>query len=377
MRVIFDARALRLYPVGKPGFKGGTELMVERIARGLAMKGHTVHVVTPDLEQEEQRHYSWIVRDFPSSDPGRASIWWWGPHNFPRNADAVVLVHNMQGLEADYEADHLIVATNGLDPYCGPDHEWAAGVDAWPVFSQHHLDLLCGNIPTIQRNRCYITGLGVDLSEFSTGVPKVPGRLFWASDPARGLWHLLDVFDHVKRAESSATLHVAYDFGAQFAYHQWQANSLAEALWECKQRLEATQGVVSLGAVDTAQLRREQAECQVFAYPCDPVTAGSELFCLSAMEAAAAGCALVLGENEALPEVFEDAAMLLPLPGKWLSAHDRRYDAQDWADQVVGLMQDPANWERMSQNSRALAERNSWAAVIERWEEMLRGLKGE
>lgn len=361
MRLIFDSRLLQLYPVGRPGFKGGTEQMVGRIAHGLAERGHTVHVVTPDLEQEEQRG---------------PTEWWWGPHCFPRNADAVVLLQGLQGLDADYESDKLVMACTTIDPSLGPNNEWAAGVDAFPVLSQYHLNLLCQTTPTVQRGRCYITGLGVDLPhEQHTREWRIPGRMLWSSEPARGLWHMLDIFDHVRKAMPEATLHVGYNFARQFEYHRWVPNSISEAMWACKERMEMGLGVVNLGDVSRELvLRREQAECQVFAYPCDPPTPGSELFCLSAMEAAAAGAALVLADNEALPEVYEDTATVLPLPGKWLPSEERRYDSQDWGEAVVGLMSDPVIWQEYSNRSRRLAAANSWDAVLNRWEAMFTDL---
>ena len=54
MRLIIDATALDLYPVSTPGFHGGTELYLHRLAEGLA-KNHTVHVVVPDISAEQQR----------------------------------------------------------------------------------------------------------------------------------------------------------------------------------------------------------------------------------------------------------------------------------------------------------------------------------
>ncbi len=361
MRIIFDGRLLRIYGLGMPGFKGGTETMVTRLAHGLAEHGHTVHVVTPDLEQEKQRG---------------PNEWWWPPMAFPHNADAVVLVQGLQGLDADYQADHLVLACTTVDPWLGDSGELASGVDAIPVLSQYHLDALCSRNPGLERRRCYITGLGVDLPhESHLGAFTVPGRLLWTSEPARGLWHMLDIFDHLKREIPEATLHVTYNFDRQFSYHQWHATALSEALWACKQRLESTKGVVSLGGLATDELRQEQLECEVFAYPCDPVTPGSELFCLSAMEAAAAGVPLVLADNEALPEVFEDAATILPLPGKWLPATERRYDSQDWAEVIAELMRDPVKRQEQAEKARTLAERHSWDGVITKWEAMLEGLR--
>lgn len=366
MRIILDATALRLYPVGKPGFHGGTELYVKELAKGLSQR-HTVHVVTPDLEAEEQRG---------------PNEWWWGEQAHPTQADAVVMVHSLANV-APYSADFLIYATNGIDPMLGPNHEMASGIDAFPVFSQKHADLLMKARPTVKPEQCFVTGLGVNIWEFGRGakgmptrtedfsVIPTPGRMLYANDPARGLWHVLDIFDLVKAQVPHATLHVAYDFNRQFEPLRWQASHLAELMWDCKRRIESTEGVVNLGSLSSEHLVREQLQCQVHVMPSDPPNVGSQIHGITQMECAAAGAALVLSDTEAFPEVFGEAATILGVPGTYIPQVERRVDVQDWADVVVELMQDSEKWQAASQAARALAEQNTWAHVIERWEQML------
>lgn len=359
MKLIIDATALRLYPVGKPGFHGGTELYVKELAQGLAGKGHTVHVVTPDLDEEEQRG---------------PSEWWWGENAHPTKADTVVMVHSL-GNVAPYSADTLIYATNGIDPQLGPNHEMASGIDAFPVFSEKHAELMIKARPTIKREQCFVTGLGVDLRPVNE-LERVHGRMLYANDPARGLWHVLDIFDLVKAQVPHATLHVAYDFDRQFEPSRWHANQMAELLWDCKGRIAQTPGVVSLGGLAPEQVTAEQLACQVHVMPSDPPNVGSQIHGITQMECAAAGAALVLSDTEAFPEVFGEAATILAIPGTYLHDIERRVDAQDWAEVVVELMRDEAKWSEASRKARALAEQHTWAAVIDRWDEMLATLAG-
>lgn len=357
MNIICDARSLRMYAVGRNGFHGGTELYLQRVAHGLAQRGHIVHVVTPDLPKEEQRG---------------PSEWWWAPTWFPRETDILVCFHNTEFM-GDYSAPLVVLASNGIDPYLGPDNAHIANVDAYAVFSEVHRDLL-HRTRGVPEDRCYLTGLGVDLDDYALDLPAVPGRMLFCNDPARGLWHVLDIFDRVRDAVPGATLHVAYDFERQFQQHRWAATALAEALWECKRRLDGTPGVVNLGALTRGSLAREQMECQVHAMPSDPPNVGSQIHGISQMELAAARTPLVLSDTEAFPEVFGSAATILPLPGSYLPAEERRLDAQDWADHVVEIMTDPERWREMSERSVALAEKHTWAAVVDKWEEMLRSL---
>ena len=358
MKILFDARALDLYPVGKSGFSGGTEHMVRKLAHGLAAN-HTVHVVCPDLEVEEQRG---------------PNEWWWGPVVYPRAVDVYVAIHSMDMLPtAGVTAPLVVVATNAIDP---PLLEQAAEiVDAWPVFTEVHKRLLCANREAVDPDKCFVTGLGVDLPRRSPMT--VRGRLLYANDPQRGLWHMLNIFDALRALRPYATLHVGYDFDRQFEAHRWQAAAMAEQMWECKRRLEETPGVVKLGNLSRLQLLEEQLECQIHAMPSDPPNVGSQLHGLTQMECAAVGAALVLSDTEAFPELFADAATILPVPGAFVPSAERRTDAQDWAEVIAELMGDSEKWADASQRARSLAAQHTWEQVVVRWEDMLATLAGE
>lgn len=362
MKILIDASPLDLYRGwSKPdAFHGGTESYVKVLVAGLAEAGHRVHVVTGDVEVDEQR--------------GERE-WWWPLDSHPTAADCIVAVHNLECLlRNDYSADLLVLASNGVDPWMGANGELAAGVDAYPVFSQTHANLLAANISQVDPDKCFVTGLGVTLHHDETHGSveswKAPGRIFVGNDPQRGLWHVLDVFDKLKPLVPHATLHVGYDFDRVFDAMRWSASAAAQMLWECKQRLAATEGVVNLGALSRQEVVREQLECQVHVWPSDPPNVGSQIHGLTQMECAAAGAALVLSDIEAFPEVFGDAATLLPVPGTFVPSAERRIDAQDWAEAIAELMGDPEKWSEASRKARALAEQHTWERVIGNWEGM-------
>ena len=356
MRIIIAATALQMYPLGKPatGLVGGTERYVHELAKGLSKK-HTVHVVTPDLESEEQRG---------------ATLWYWPPSHHPTKADAVIAVHNLQDLH--YDADLLIWAPNGVG---GDTAELADDVDAVAVFAECHADLIekTSGIPV---EKCVLTGLGVDLDPYPLEDQSIPGRMYVANDPVRGLWHALDVFDLVKKEVPHASLHVGYDFDRQFEAHRWNQNALAEMMWECRDRL-STPGVVNLGALPPAGVLLQQIECQVHCWPSDPPNAGSQTWGLTQMECAAAGAALVLSDVESFGEVFREGATVLPTIGRYFSAEERRVEAGDYADAVIRLMTDPKHYARERKKAQRMAAKHTWKKCIERWERLLCDLSKE
>ena len=379
MKIIWDARSHEMYPVATAGLTSGTVQMINEISKGLAARGHTVHVVTPDLGHEEQR---------------APTLWYWPREYFPHKADVVVMTMHMDP-NPPFIADTLILATFGTDPWMGPNNDFAPAVDAYPVFSQCHQDLLCTNRPVLPE-KCHITGLGVTLADYAWRTilddagweqahemhqdgcrRKVSGRMLYANDPARGLWHVLDIFDLVKKEVKDATLHVAYDFDRQFAAHMWEHSLMAQLLWDCKKRLESTPGVRNLGLLDRTEVVREQLECQVHVMPSDPPNVGTQIHGIFQMECAAAGAALVLSDREAFPEVFGEGAVILPVIGTYWPEQERRIIADDYATTVVELMTDQTKWQGTSQKTRALAETHTWEHVVDNWERMLNVIRGK
>jgi len=354
MRIIVDCQALRLYPVAQTGFTGMTETYARRIARGLAAAGHEVHVVAPDLDDDERRG---------------PNEWWWSPANHPSRADVVVAVHSLAFAE-QYTGDALVVASNGAE-VPGLDDRIASLVAAFPVLSRTHGELLCRLNPGVDPGRVVVTGLGVDLDEYPLCPTKVPGRLWVGNDPSRGLWHVLDVLERVQARVPAASLAISYDFDTHFERFKWHQNAASEMLWECKRRMATLPNVLDLGALDHAGVVQQQLAAQVHVWPSDPANVGTQLHGGSQLEAAAAGCALVLSDVEAFPEVFGEAAVVLPTIGTFFPDRDgedgTRVGADDYAEEVVELVTDPAAWDRASRASRALAERNTWSAVVDRW----------
>jgi glycosyltransferase involved in cell wall biosynthesis len=105
--------------------------------------------------------------------------------------------------------------------------------------------------------------------------------------------------------------------------------------------------------------------------PSDPPNVGTQIHGLTQLECAAAGCALVLSDVEAFPEVFGTAAHILPVIGKYRPELERRITAEDYAAIVVELMRDQEKWKHASTQARALAEQHTWSRVVDNWEAML------
>jgi glycosyltransferase involved in cell wall biosynthesis len=111
----------------------------------------------------------------------------------------------------------------------------------------------------------------------------------------------------------------------------------------------ATANVVSLGELDPAALAAELGRASIFAAP-----ARYEPFGQGALEAALAGCALVLGDVASLREVWGDAAMFVAPDD-----HDALRAA------LAALIEDPARRRSLAAQARTRALSFSPARMVD------------
>ncbi len=115
-----------------------------------------------------------------------------------------------------------------------------------------------------------------------------------------------------------------------------------------------------LSVLGADEMRRRLGEAAVFAAP-----ALYEPFGLSVLEAAAAGCALVLGDIASLRENWDGAAIFLP-PA----------NASEWQAALARLIDDRDERERLAANARLRAQRFTLASTAHRYRALYRELIG-
>ena len=148
-----------------------------------------------------------------------------------------------------------------------------------------------------------VIGNGVPEKEFTElpqGLRRDPNRVFYASQPHRGLEKLLRAWPYVLEEEPNATLEVYYGWNTA----EYLARSGQTAIWEVMERLSAslkgTPRVIARGRLPQARLAAEMRQSGVLAYP----TKYPEVSCITALRAAAAGCALAVSDAGALRETI-------------------------------------------------------------------------
>lgn len=325
---------------------GGSETAVIRLAAELGNLGWRVTVYAEAdgvWDGAMYRHFSKFA-----GDCGDLFIAWRSP--------AVL------GLMEEKPAGHTALWLHDTD--CGDALTWEVGekIDSILYLSEWHKGHLLGRYPWLDPEyqpsvtippALVRTHNGVDPLDVSD-VERSPHRIMWASSPDRGLDVILEDWSRVKEAWPDAKLTVAY--GTK------NLDVLAETrpqLAAFKSRLTAllrehAGDIEDLGRVDWRTLRREWAKASVFLYG-EPSNHFRETFCLSILEAQAAGCIPIVHGGGALRETTGDGGIVMAEGASlrslldWLPYFDDPRNLGDVAD--------------LREKARANASRHTWAGV--------------
>ena len=183
-------------------------------------------------------------------------------------------------------------------------------------------------------------GNGVDLRDFTSvsgEVVRNPNRLIWTSNFNRGLPVAAKIFQEIRKRWPDMELHV---FGGAAVYG-WSEDTNVPYL----PRKEHMENVILHGPVPRPQLAQELLKSWAFFYP----TYYPETFCISALEAQAAGLPVIASPTAALPETVKGGIL--------------GYDFIN----AVSQLRNKRRWDKLSHLGLEWAAECSWAKRAELW----------
>lgn len=162
-----------------------------------------------------------------------------------------------------------------------------------------------------------IIGNGIHTQFFKNlRVKRVEHRFIWSSSPDRSLLELLNHWPRIKKELPDATLHIFY------GWEYFDTTLFIQSQREVKEKLQKLldqPGVKWEGRIGQQQLAKEFARSQFWFYPLhyssiEHKDGGGfrETFCITAVEAQAAGCLCVARSSGALGETVSDRGILIP-----------------------------------------------------------------
>lgn len=118
------------------------------------------------------------------------------------------------------------------------------------------------------------------------------------------------------------------------------------------------EAVEFLGECNTQQLLELYRNCRLFVFPSTVETFGNPL-----VEAMACGAPIVSSDTAAMPEILGNAAVFFdPL------------DADDMAERILAVLNDPQTCERLTSNALQRAQRFSWDETARRTAEVIKSV---
>jgi glycosyltransferase involved in cell wall biosynthesis len=349
----FDARTPRTRGLG------GTESAIIYLAEALARRGHRVVVLNNCGEPglfggvEYARWETLPTRCLADRPDVVVGVRFWQSIGKARFAPLQIFwtgdafdqpfVEQLGDRQARAEIDFFMLQS-----------DWQA-----ETFQTHH------GVPAWQIVR---TKLGFAAS--TVDPPAAPSRpvararkLAYASTPFRGLDVLLDLFPCIRAACPDATLDV---FSSMQVYGMSAADDRRQ--FAAVYRKAKQPGVNLLGSLPQIELAERLAESRILAYP----NHYAETFCIAAIEAQAAGCAVVTSAFGALAETIGDAGICVQGDPRGAAYQ------QAFVDACVELLTDDERWQDMS--ARALARTwpdYTWPSIAEEWDALCRTALGD
>lgn len=174
-----------------------------------------------------------------------------------------------------------------------------------------------------------------ELGECSQESVVVPTALY-SSSPDRGLDLLLKLWPKVREQVPGAELRYCYSSVYDKVAEQ---NPMVRAFRDEVRKLADQPGVVNLGSLTQPDLANEMLGTSVWLAPSYNSSLDAqfkETYCIGALEAAAAGCAVIASDWGALPERVEDAvnSVLIPPPVEGKGIRE-----DEWVSAIVNCMQ--------------------------------------
>jgi len=256
---------------------GGSEGSMIRFAQEFVGLGHEVTIYTSGAKAQRHAGVEW--HDFV------------GGICYDQTFDVVISVRFPVAFAAEAELGALFCT----DPEIPELQRWVArgDINLVIVISEYQKRLFQSQHP-IDEKLYLVSNAGVVYADYvGKNISKVPGRCIYCSVADRGLEHLVSIWPKIRREVPWATLHITG------GYSLWGLDIPLQKQPVLRQML-ALEGVTYLGVISREKLIEAQLQSQVLLLPGKELS--PEMCCMAAMECAAAGNVLIVGDIAALPE---------------------------------------------------------------------------
>jgi glycosyltransferase involved in cell wall biosynthesis len=342
---------------------GGSETAAACMGREMARRGHSV-VVLGQCSEEKAGVFDGVTYiDHSKALSGTVDAF--KSDVFITSRQPGVLSHGFPALVKALWVHDIHVGEN--TPMLA---EQLMGLDVVFALTNWHKDLLLQTYPYLSPKTVEVIRNGIDVSRFAGEPKKIGNRCIYASSPDRGLERLLKFWPKIRAKVSDAELHVYYGFNTWKRMAEYRNDVRAQfeiQRFEKLLKINEPNGVHYHGRVGQKELAKAYMEAKVWAYP----TWFAETFCISAIEAQAAGCVPVTSAHAALNETVQNG-FLLAMPDT-----TPEYEAA-FVERVSSLLLDEGKRREVAARARAQAlAKWGWDKLAGEWEVLFARLLDE
>lgn len=354
----FDGESLNRGPLG------GTETALIAVSRELAkIAGNDVYIFTntPCQETYSGVHY-YPLHQLASFSLDHdidvlISIRQWIPFWFPVRAKYRVYfspdAHDQPFLHQALSFQSVMQGHTFVIPLFTPKDFFSA-VDQFFCVG-HWQAKTFREILGFPEDKVFVTGNGVMLENFRPQLRDSRNKsLLYSATPFRGLEHLIGYYQELKSNHPDLQLEICSGMGV-YGLSKSDDEKQYGSLY---QRLKGVQAI-SHGSIQQSELAKIMCRDLIYAYP----NTFEETFCISVLEAQAAGLPVVTSDRGALNERIrhgEDGFLIKGHPS------EDKYK-REFLEVVEHLIDDSNLWNRISANAVKTAEHHSYQRVAEKW----------
>lgn len=223
----------------------------------------------------------------------------------------------------------------------------------------------------IPENHLEIKSNGVNLELFSKKSIKRTKRLIYTSAPDRGLDLLLEIFPRLRKLFPEIELHIYSSFST-WGKNEPEYKETEREVFE----LANQEGVFLHRPLPVQLLAPELLNSYLWTYPNHPAPGTyfyAETFCISALEAQAAGLPVISGNRGAIPEIVINGTTGILINGDPYSDVYKN----EFVEAIKKLLNDEKMWQQFSEQASCWAKNFSWPVIGLQWQDFLFKLLNE
>lgn len=236
-------------------------------------------------------------------------------------------------------------------------------IDAIVCPSIWHKDNMIQTNIKLNPNKMFVIPYGIDKQLYSIKKEKERFKVMYNSNPDRGLDTLIDMWEEITDRIPEINLYITYGWDSKETWGEEENKQAIEHKEKIMDRIKDFNNIIFTGRLNKKELAHHQQTAEVLVYPCNFY----ETFCISALEAQAAGMVVLTSNIGALSTtVIQNNNYLLTGIGGNIFYNKKFINTLDY------ILNNPKELRTRGEDNRdsIMNGKNDWMDIAKIWEEL-------